>query len=217
MLTVFAVILLSYLVGSIPTSIIVGKLYKGIDIREHGSGNAGGTNVFRVLGWKPGIFVIFFDIFKGFLATYWIAQITLGPVPFEHGMVQIIAGCSAIVGHIWTLFAGFRGGKGVGAAAGMLLALYPNALAFCLLVFGITLLCSRIVSLSSILAALTLPIVLTIFRYYMDKPVIISLYIFSFFASGLIIFTHRSNIKRLINGTENRFGHKKKSPDPSGM
>ncbi|MBN2413880.1 glycerol-3-phosphate 1-O-acyltransferase PlsY [candidate division KSB1 bacterium] len=209
MLSIILIVVIGYLVGSFPTSIITGKILRGIDIREHGSGNAGATNVFRVLGWKPGIFVMAFDIFKGFAVTYWISRITIGTVPLDFELMQIIAGCSAIFGHIWTVFANFHGGKGVGTAAGMLIALYPTALLICLGVFIIVFLLSRIVSLSSISAAITLPVVLTIFRYGINKPVPLSLYIFGFFVSVLIIYTHRSNIKRLLNGTENRFGRKK--------
>lgn len=209
MISIIVIIALSYLIGSFPTSIVVGKLLKGIDIREHGSGNAGGTNVFRVLGWKPGVFVMAFDAFKGFAAAFWISQIAISPIPIEHELVQIIAGLAAIIGHIWTVFAGFKGGKGVGTAAGMLLALYPWALLICALVFGIVLFLTRIVSISSITAAVTLPVVLTVLRYCIGKEVVFSLYIFGFFAAALIVFTHRSNIKRLLAGTENKFGKKK--------
>jgi len=215
MLNLITIVILSYFVGSIPTSIIVSRVLRGIDIRDYGSGNAGGTNVFRVLGWKPGVFVMLFDTFKGFAATYWIAQIAIGPSPVSAEVAQLIAGCSAIFGHIWTVFAGFRGGKGVGTAAGMLLALYPVALLFCVAVFALMLLITRIVSVSSMSAAITLPIVLSIFRYALDRPVATPIYYFSFFAAALIIFTHRSNIKRLLNGTENRFGRKKQPESTS--
>ena len=208
MLSLLLVIVLSYLIGSIPTSIITGKILRGIDIREHGSGNAGGTNVFRVLGWKPGVFVMVFDVFKGFAATFWISGIHIDMPPVEFAVLQLMAGCAAVFGHIWTIFAGFRGGKGVGTAAGMLLALYPAALLICVGVFAIVLASTRIVSASSITAAICLPIVLSIFRYVMNKPVALSLYVFSFFASTLIIYTHRSNIRRLLAGTENRIGKK---------
>jgi len=209
MLSIILIVVLGYLIGSFPTSIITGKILRGIDIREHGSGNAGATNVFRVLGWKPGIFVMAFDIFKGFAVTFWISRIAIDMVPLNLELMQIIAGCAAIFGHIWTIFANFHGGKGVGTAAGMLIALYPLALLICLGIFIIVFLLSRIVSLSSISAAISLPIVLTIFRYGINKPVPLSLYLFGFFASALIIYTHRSNIKRLLNGTENRFDRKK--------
>jgi glycerol-3-phosphate acyltransferase PlsY len=209
MLSILVIIVLSYLIGSFPTSIIVGRLLKGIDIREHGSGNAGGTNVFRVLGPGPGISVMLFDAFKGFAATFWVSRIVIDSMPLESGMIMILAGVSAILGHIWTIFAGFKGGKGVGTAAGMLAALFPKALLICLAVFFIVLFISKIVSLSSMAAAIALPITLTFFRYMFDMRVVTSLYVFSFIAAALIVFTHRSNIKRLMNGTENKFGKKK--------
>ncbi len=122
------IIILSYLIGSIPTSIIISKAAKGIDIREHGSGNAGGTNVMRVLGWKHGALVILLDALKGVLAVVVVARLHYGSMPFENAtpfddftLVQIIAGISAVIGHIWTVFAGFRGGKGIATALGMLL------------------------------------------------------------------------------------------------
>jgi glycerol-3-phosphate acyltransferase PlsY len=211
MISVLIVIILSYLIGSIPTSLIAGKVLRGIDIRKHGSGNAGATNVFRVLGWKAGVFILVFDGFKGFAATYWISQISFGSNPWSPEIMQIIAGCSTIFGHIWTIFAHFRGGKGVGTAAGMLIALYPLAFLICIVVFIVLVFITRIVSIGSISAALTLPIVLAIFKYVLDKNVPDSLFIFSFFAAALIIFTHRGNIKRLINGTENRFGSRPKA------
>ncbi len=212
MLTLLVIIAVSYIIGSFPTSIIVGKVLKGIDIREHGSGNAGGTNVFRVLGPGPGIFVMAFDAFKGFAATFWVSKIAVfGPPPVDVGLVMIFAGVGAIVGHIWTLFASFRGGKGVGTAAGMLLALFPKALLVCLVVFFAVLFLSKTVSLSSMSAAVALPITLSLFKFIFDMPVQNSLYVFSFIAAVLIIFTHRSNIKRLLNGTENKFGKNKKS------
>ncbi len=203
-------VILSYLLGSIPTSIIVSRLARGIDIRKYGSGNAGGTNVFRVMGWKWGVFVMLLDIFKGFIATFGIGRLLYTPeIPVQIELMQIFAGCSAIIGHIWTIYAGFKGGKGVGTAAGMLLALFPVALLICLLIFGIVVSTTRIVSVSSISAAVALPIVLTIFRYVLNIPVALPLYYFGFIAAVLIVFTHRSNIKRLLNGTENRFGRKK--------
>lgn len=208
-MVIIFVLILAYLIGSIPTSIIVGRVLKGIDIRKYGSGNAGGTNVFRVLGWKPGLFVMLVDVFKGFVATFWVARLAFDATTAAPELVQILMGLSAIIGHIWTIFAGFRGGKGVGTAAGMLLALYPLALLICLAVFAAVLFTSRIVSLSSMIASVTLPVVLTLFKYLMHIDVAPALYYFSFLAAALIVFTHRSNIKRLLQGTENRFGKRK--------
>ena len=201
------IIILSYLAGSIPTSIICSKLFRGIDIREHGSGNAGATNAIRVLGWKVGVLVLIFDIGKGVLATLLISRIAIDVIPLPHDLVQIIAGLSAVLGHIWTIFAGFKGGKGVGTAAGMLFSLYPFAGLICLAIFAIVLATFRYVSLSSISAAISFPIIVVLFkdwRGYSDY-----LLYFAIFIAILIVVTHRSNIKRLINGEEGRVGKKK--------
>ena len=123
MIAITVIAVLSYLMGSIPTSIIVARCRRGIDIRQFGSGNAGGTNAFRVLGWKAGVFVLLVDISKGLVATMLISRLMYGPIPFtnktpfdDYTVVQIIAGISAILGHIWTVFAGFKGGKGMATA-----------------------------------------------------------------------------------------------------
>ncbi len=209
--SLFLILALSYVIGSFPTSIIVARVLRGIDIRQHGSGNAGGTNVFRVLGPGPGIFVMAVDIFKGFAATYWVSQIRLYPaIPFEQDVIMILAGCAVVAGHIWTVFARFRGGKGVGTAAGMLLALYPLALLICIGVFFIVLRTTRIMSLASMSAAVALPLVLSVFRFVYNIPITNPLYIFSIIMMTLILFTHRSNIKRLLKGEEFKFGKNKK-------
>ncbi|MCA9735754.1 MAG: glycerol-3-phosphate 1-O-acyltransferase PlsY [Deferribacteres bacterium] len=208
MLNVIVIIVVGYLVGSFPTAIITGKLLKGIDIREHGSGNAGGTNVFRVLGKGPGIFVMAFDIFKGIVATYYVSQIAFTDIGLSPVYLQIIAGLSAIVGHIWTIFAGFKGGKGVGTAAGMLVVLYPIAILVCFIIFLVIVFSTRYVSLGSILAAVFLPVVLFVMHTVFDRPVEPVLMGLASFIALLIVFTHRTNIQRLINGTENRFGKK---------
>ncbi|MDZ7724598.1 MAG: glycerol-3-phosphate 1-O-acyltransferase PlsY [candidate division KSB1 bacterium] len=211
MIGIVAAFIIAYVIGSFPTSILTGKLLRGIDIREHGSGNAGGTNVFRVLGAGPGLFVMAFDVFKGFAATWWVSRLFLSMTPLHLDTMMIIVGCGVVAGHIWTLFAHFRGGKGVGTAAGMLLAMYPMALLFCLVVFALMFIATRIMSLASMSAAVTLPVTLSVFRYVCHVPVSTALYVFSFIIAALIVFTHRSNIKRLLNGTENKFGTHKES------
>jgi len=194
----FSVIVLSYLIGSIPTSLIAARLMRGIDLRQYGSGNAGATNAIRILGWKPGIAVMAVDIAKGVIPTLWLAPFAYGTILFPDAAVQLAAGCAAIIGHIWTVFAGFRGGKGVGTGAGVLLVLYPGTLAVCLVIFGFVALVTRVVALGSIFAALAFPLVLSVFRYAFGMPVEECLYWFSFVAAVLILFTHRSNIKNLI-------------------
>lgn len=204
MLSIITIIFLSYLAGSIPTSIIMSKLTRGIDIRDYGSGNAGATNAIRVLGWKIGIIVIIVDVGKGILATLLISKLRIDPVPISYNLVQIIAGLSAVLGHIWTIFAGFKGGKGVGTAAGMLFSLYPLAGIICLLVFAIVLLGGRYVSVASMCAAISLPIVILLLNKFFNYSISNELFYFAIFMAALIVFTHRSNIKRLIKGEENR-------------
>lgn len=193
------VIVISYIIGSIPTSIIVARLMRGIDIREHGSGNAGGTNTFRVLGWKPGLFVSVVDVCKGIVPVFWIAPLVPETLPLDPRTIALMAGCAAIAGHIWTVFAGFRGGKGVGTGAGVLMVLYPHTFLVCLVVFVTVLLLSRVVAMASISAALAFPATLTVFRYALDRPVPGPLYYFAFAVAALIVFTHRSNIRQLLN------------------
>jgi len=197
----------SYITGSFPTSIIVGKIVRGIDIREHGSGNAGGTNVFRVLGWKPALVVVIVDVFKGWLATFlYPAYLFPGQLAMDQGVVQILCGFAAVLGHTYTVFAGFRGGKGVGTLAGMLLALYPIVFPLCLGVFVLTLMMSGYVSLSSIMASVALPLFLLLLPPLgILQAAPMSLIIFSLLIPWFVIFTHRSNIARLRDGTENRF------------
>ncbi|NIR49558.1 glycerol-3-phosphate 1-O-acyltransferase PlsY [candidate division KSB1 bacterium] len=207
MYSLIVIILLSYLVGSFPTSIVVGRMLRRIDIREHGSANAGGTNVFRVLGWKPGLFVAAVDIGKGILATLVVSRIRIDPIPLplEVVHVQLIAGVCAVIGHIWTVLAKFKGGKGVATGAGLIIALFPWAALICFFVFVTLVLTTRYVSLGSLVATLCFPLALLVLDRMLGQSVPSSLYIFSICVSGLIFYTHRSNIRRLINGTENRF------------
>ena len=206
MISLALIILLSYLIGSIPTSIIVGKLTQGIDVRQHGSGNAGGTNAFRVLGWKAGLFVSLFDVGKGIFATLVVSGIRLDELPIPNGTwIMVIAGVCAVLGHTFTIFAGFRGGKGVATGAGMIIGLFPVVFWFCLAVFVLVLFSTGIVSLSSIAAAISLPIFLVLIDRYTDIIVNSALTIISLLIPLFIIFTHRSNIGRLLRGQENRF------------
>ena len=209
MISIITIVLISYVLGSIPTSIIAGKLLKGIDIRQHGSGNAGAANVFRVLGWKAGVGVGLFDLLKGLAATVLVSGITFDKIPVNHSFVQILAGMSAVIGHIWTVFAGFKGGKGVLTAAGMFLGLAPITTLVCFAVWGVIFYTTRYVSLSSITAALLFGAIMTIRKILFFDSVETPLFIFSVIVSLLVLYTHRSNVKRLIKGTENRFERKK--------
>lgn len=213
MFVLFTVILFSYLIGSIPTSIIVSKLVKGIDIRNFGSGNAGGTNVYRVLGWKYGILVILLDALKGALAVILIARLYQGSIPFENAtpfddftLIQIIAGISAVIGHIWTIFAGFRGGKGIATALGMLVTIITVDMLVAVGVFIVVVSISRYISLGSILGALSVPLILIIREnlFHVNIPGYNIVLPFSILISVLILYTHRANLNRLINGKESR-------------
>jgi glycerol-3-phosphate acyltransferase PlsY len=213
MLSLGIIIVLSYFVGSIPTSIIVTRAASGLDIRRHGSGNAGGTNVIRLLGWQAGVLVIAIDILKGYLATMVIPQLMSGPIPFTNRtpfeditLVRIIAGCAAILGHVWTAFGGFRGGKGIATAGGVLLGLATIELLVAVGIFSIVLIVSRHVSLGSISGALAIPLTMLI-RHNILHAELQGYNTLIFFSVGialLLLYTHRANIKRLLTGTEHR-------------
>ena len=203
MIDAIIILVISYIIGSIPTAIIAGKWLKKIDIRKHGSGNAGATNVFRTLGWKAGITVLLIDMFKGFIPVYWIAGL-FHQNPDTLIYLQLLAGICAILGHIWTIFAGFKGGKGVGTSAGVFLGLAPLALGIALLVFVIIVWLTRYVSLGSILAALTLLIILLLQKFVLNMFVPdILLYVCTVIVI-LIWIAHKENIKRLLKGDENK-------------
>jgi glycerol-3-phosphate acyltransferase PlsY len=222
MVNMVIVVLLSYIVGSIPTSVMLSKWMHGFDIREKGSGNAGGTNVFRVLGWKSGLFVILMDALKGVVATVFIARLFWDPtLPFynrtpfdDFTIIQMICGGAAIIGHVWTVFAGFRGGKGIATGAGMLLGITPTEFIVVILVFGVVFYAFRYVSLGSIMAAIAFPLSLIV-RHNILFDEVHSYKTLIFFSTGValfLIYSHRANIKRLLEGTERkitRIGTKK--------
>ncbi len=208
MFSLFVIIILSYLIGSFPTAVIAGKLIMKDDIRNHGSGNAGATNVYRVMGWKPALVVVLIDVGKGAVATLLISKIGANSIPLDTTLIRIAAGASAIVGHVWTIFAGFRGGKGVGTAFGVLFALAPIASAAAGVVWLTLVLVTRIVSIGSITAGILFPITLIVEKKFLNKHISDSLIILGILIALLIIVTHRSNIVRLIRGEENKFGSK---------
>lgn len=211
MLSLLVILMLSYLAGSIPGSVWVGKLLYGIDLRQHGSGNAGATNAFRVMGWKAGMLATIVDLGKGLLAAGVIATIRLDNLPsgidFWHieTMVRLLAGVAAIVGHMFPVWARFKGGKGVNTAAGVLFALTPITMFITLGVFAIVLLSSRYVSLASLSAAVAFPSTVAIRKYIFGIDALDpSLLIISCVMAVGIIYMHRANIKRLLTGTESR-------------
>jgi acyl phosphate:glycerol-3-phosphate acyltransferase len=215
-----AIVILSYLVGSIPTGIIITKAVKGVDIRNYGSGNAGGTNVMRVLGWKHGVLVILLDALKGVIAVVLIARLHYGNIPFENvtpfddfTLVQIIAGISAVVGHIWTVFASFKGGKGIATALGMLLIIVTIDMLIAIGVFVLVVTLSRYVSLGSLLGAISVPLTLIIREnvFNVNIPGYSTVLPFVILIALLVVYTHRKNVARILNGSENKVNFRKRT------
>jgi glycerol-3-phosphate acyltransferase PlsY len=194
-------ITVSYLIGSMPTALWVGKAFFGMDIREHGSGNSGASNTFRVLGKKAGIAVLVIDVIKGLTAASLVRYysfVELGSIRYVN--LQLLFGLSAVLGHLFPIYANFKGGKGIATLLGMLIAIhYLSALA-CIVIFLGTLLSTRYVSLSSILTAVSFPFI-ALFLYKNEEPMFIA---FGIAAAFLVVLTHQKNIKRLVAGNENK-------------
>jgi len=201
-------IVAAYLLGSIPSAVWIGKMLYGIDVRKHGSGNAGATNVFRVLGYKAGIPVLLFDVFKGWLAVQlaiWIPVPGLNPDMLVY--VRIGMALAAVLGHVLPVYVGFKGGKGVGTIAGAGIALFPAAILIALAVFVVVLAITHYVSLSSVIAALLFPLVVY-FITGVRHPGLIGL---SILAAVFIPVTHRKNIRRLLKGEERKISFRPKT------
>tara|TARA_B100001564_G_C20654111_1_gene678351 strand:+ start:1709 stop:2344 length:636 start_codon:yes stop_codon:yes gene_type:complete len=196
-------VLLAYLLGSIPSAVWVGKFFYNIDIREFGSGNAGATNTFRVLGKKAGIPVLFFDILKGWLSVNLTKLLSNYDLIIQTNIdlfleFSLAFGLSAVIGHLFPIFTGFRGGKGIATLLGFLFAILPFAAVLSLIVFILSLLVSRFVSLSSIIASFIFCVVVLITE---DN---FSLNLFAFFVPLLSLITHQKNIERLLKGKETK-------------
>ncbi len=190
--------ILSYLIGSIPSGFILGKLIKKIDIRKHGSGNLGASNVFRTLGPKWGVLTLILDLIKGLVCVIFISKL-VDPAFIDINTVKVLFGVCAVVGHIWTIFLKFKGGKGVATATGVFLGLCWQAVLFAFILFVIIVYFSKYISLGSICAAVVFPILIKIFS---DVKLF---FILSIVLSAVIVLKHRANVKRIILGTENRF------------
>lgn len=210
MVTILIVVIIGYLFGSIPSGVWLGKAFKGIDVREHGSKSTGATNVFRVLGARLAIAVLIIDILKGFFAAFIAAHLNLGDSLLTPNQLGMIAGVTAIVGHLFPLYAGFRGGKGVAAGAGVLLFLAPLEMGFAALIFIITLTLTRYVSLGSMLATLFFALAIILEKYAFGFPRENEMVFLAILLSILILYTHRANIGRLVQGRENKIGAKTK-------
>lgn len=196
-------IVLAYLIGSIPSSVWISKYFFEIDIRDYGSGNAGATNTFRILGPKWGTIVMICDVVKGVIATSLYIAVSFYVVKdhdADRTKLMIGLGLAAVIGHVFPIWAGFRGGKGVATLFGMILAMQPIVAACCVLVFLSVLYLTRFVSLSSILAGVAFAVLIL---FIFDDNV--QLYrIFSVLVALLVILTHQKNINRLLNGTESK-------------
>lgn len=192
-------LLASYLVGAIPTSYLAGRLFRGIDLREHGSKNLGATNVYRTLGWRYAIPVGLFDIAKGAVPV-----LVFAPRVSDSQLFALGCGIAAILGHVFSAFVRFRGGKGVATAAGVMLGLTPLALGVAALAWLLVVALTGYASLASIAAAAVFPVAVY-FLGRLDRPEILWL---DALVAAAIIWLHRANIRRLLNGTESRFGRR---------
>ncbi|NBC02333.1 MAG: glycerol-3-phosphate 1-O-acyltransferase PlsY [Bacteroidetes bacterium] len=213
MLALAVVLLLCYLIGSIPTSLWVGKMGGGVDIRKHGSGNAGATNTFRILGWKYGSLVLAFDFAKGFICTAVISQLAYeigsGPISVHpnwdvNSFLLITCGAVAVVGHMFPIYADFSGGKGAATAAGMLYGIEPISISITVVIFLIVIFSTYYISLGSITASIVYPLSQVVLRYIFGWDIDGSIIIFSSILGLGIIIKHKGNIKRLFKGTENK-------------
>ncbi len=198
-------LVVAYLLGSIPTAVWYGKIFHGTDVRQHGSGNAGATNSLRTFGRTAGIIVLIIDFLKGFLAVL-SAQFLF---PDIDKYLPLYMGIAAVIGHLYPVFAQFRGGKGVATALGVIAATFPMTVIGCIIVFAIIVYLTKYVSLGSMLGALAFPVQIA-FNAWNTNPNQNPYYLG--FASALfliLVFTHRHNIQRLMKGTENKIGAKK--------
>lgn len=219
MLNLLTIVILSYLVGSIPTSIVLTKAIKGVDVRDYGSGNAGATNASRVLGKRFGLLVVILDALKGVVAVVIIARLYLGSFPFpnttpfdDFTLVQFIAGISAVIGHIWTVFAGFKGGKGIATGLGVLVSIVTVDMLIGIGVFILVASLSKYVSLASISAAIAVPLTMIVREniFGVNIPSYNTIIFFVFGLALLVMYTHRANINRLLQGNERKISLSKK-------
>jgi glycerol-3-phosphate acyltransferase PlsY len=190
----------AYLLGSIPTAVWIGKYYYRIDVREYGSGNAGATNVFRVLGKKAGIPVLLIDVLKGFAAVSLAHMSHYMPNSNQFMNLELVLGIASLVGHIFPVFAQFRGGKGIATLLGIILAVHPQAALISIIIFIIVLLTTSYVSLSSMIAAMVFPVVVIV----VFKTKVPSLIIFSILIAIMVLITHQKNIERLLRREESK-------------
>ena len=208
--------LAGYLLGSCPTSVPISRRLYGSDIRGHGSGNPGATNMFRAFGWRPALAVLALDAAKGYIPALLAVRLA-GDGPVPAATLGLAAGAAATLGHCYPFCAGFRGGKGVATGAGAFLATHPVAVAGGLAVFAALLKCSRYVSAASVGAAAAMPAILLAFRYRPDPAVSLADVCLAAALAGFIAFTHRSNLARLRQGREPRLPRRGTARHPGGL
>jgi acyl phosphate:glycerol-3-phosphate acyltransferase len=194
----------SYFLGAIPTSYLVGRIFRGIDLRQHGSRNLGATNLFRTLGWRFAVPAGLFDIAKGAIPVLLFA-----PMASPSRLIALACGACAVLGHVFSIFVRFRGGKGVATAAGVMLGLAPLAFGIVAVIWLTVILATGYVSLGSITAAALLPVAILLVRAG-DWPLFVGCTVIA----AAVIWLHRANIRRLIAGTENRFGRRGRAATP---
>ncbi len=196
-------LVISYLIGSVPFGYLFGRLVKGVDIRKHGSGNIGATNVFRVVGRQWGIIVLILDFAKGFLVVTLLAEFFFNLAPaVSIGIYKIVMAIAVISGHNWTVFLGFRGGKGIATSLGTLLGIVPLACGLAVIVWVGTILIWKYVSVASLAAFASPPLFIAVF--YQQKENFLLLVIFSIIVAFFAVYKHIPNIKRLLRGEEKR-------------
>ncbi len=198
-LKILVIVITSYVLGSIPSSYIMGRLIKGIDLRNHGSGNLGAANTFRVLGARAAVPVLLIDIGKGFLAVKLTSFLGM-----EHFVYSLIAVLVVIIGHNFSMFVNFSGGKGVGTTTGAFVCLAPVAVGICFIIWLVILLIFRIVSIANIISISILPLTIFLANRYGGETTHISIIYLSIFTALMVIYKHRSNIKRMIDGKEGK-------------
>ncbi len=199
---ILALVVIAYLIGAVPTALLAGRILKGIDIRKVGSGNVGATNTWRVLGWKAGVTVLALDLGKGVIAAALVPRIPVGPLPLGMSDVAVLCGLAAVLGHVFPVYIGFRGGKGVATTTGMLIVTAPLPLGIAAGVFGISFVLTGRVSIGSLLGAISVPVAIGLLNRYGVSSYPLLLLALTSGLAAFIVFTHRANISRLLRGEE---------------
>ncbi|MEW5826968.1 MAG: glycerol-3-phosphate 1-O-acyltransferase PlsY [Candidatus Bipolaricaulota bacterium] len=200
-----AAVVVAYLIGGFPTSVVLGRLCRGMDVRQHGSGNAGATNAWRVLGWRIGLVVLLLDAAKGAVASTLLPRLAGTASPVPNGVAAVVCGLAAVVGHVYPIYLRFRGGKGVATGAGMLAALAPLPVALAVGGFAIVVIATGWISLGSLVAAWLVPVFVAVWPSSSDAASHAVLLGVTAALAAFLTLTHRANVRRLLRGEERRF------------